>query len=907
LNFGRKWLESFVSTALLLTLCLYSCLSCAERRPVLDQIDLPHPYYYREMYLPQLTSGPSSLSWSPDGAELIYSMAGSLWRQRLDSAVAVQLTDGEGYDYQPDWSPDGRFVIYSSYRASAVELRVLDLSSGETRALTNQGAVSVEPRFASDGRRVVFVSTSYHRRFHVFTADFSAAGLGNVRRLTGEHRSELPRYYYSAFDHEISPVFTRDGREILYVSNRGHIQGTGGFWRMSAAPGPAERADADAAVGDGAAREFHYEETNWKAHPDVSPDGSRIVFSSYLGRAWHNLWVMPAGGGDAFPIAYGDWDQTAPRWSPDGRQIAFVSNRSGNTEIDIEQIPGGEIRPLPAPERHYRAPTTRLHLTVRDGAGQPASARFSVTDSAGRFHAPSDAWIQGDDGYDRQERSTEAHYFHVSGESWLDVPVGSVVVEVLHGLERRPERRVLDTEAGRDAAVTVDLSVGELAVPADGAWSSGDVHVHMNYGGAYRNTPAHLSAQAEAEGLSFVNALIVNKEQRIPDMPFSGLRTDPNSRADALVVHGQEFHTSYWGHLGLLDLPGGVILPGYAGYPGTAAASLYPMNADVADIAHARGALVGYVHPFDEHPEPLAQPAQPLTNELPVDVALGKVDYMEILGFADYRATAAVWYQLLNLGFRIPAAGGTDAMANFASLRGPVGMDRVYVRSPPAATGSVATSGSAAESGPAAAAHARPAAARDSAAASGSVPPPGGPLEIGPWLAGLKAGRSFATNGPLLGFELGGAALGDELDFAAARSGVPFTVRLASIVAVDHLDLVCNARVLRSFLRHPSSRAEFRGLIPLTASGWCLLRASTDGARAPILDNYVYATTSPIYVSIGGRPARSPADARYFAAWIDRIAQATAEYPDWNSAAEQNLVLERLAQARAVFVGLAGP
>jgi len=36
----------------------------AQREPVLKQIDLPHPYYFREMYLPQLTSGPSSVAWS---------------------------------------------------------------------------------------------------------------------------------------------------------------------------------------------------------------------------------------------------------------------------------------------------------------------------------------------------------------------------------------------------------------------------------------------------------------------------------------------------------------------------------------------------------------------------------------------------------------------------------------------------------------------------------------------------------------------------------------------------------------------------------------------------------------------------------------------------------------------------
>src|ERR1700689_5033127 len=99
----------------------------AQRQPVLKQIDLPHPYYYREMYLPQLTSGPSSLAWSPDSKELIYSMAGSLWRQRIDSGSAQQLTAAAAYDYQPDWSADGRWVVYSSYRNEAVGLWLLDV------------------------------------------------------------------------------------------------------------------------------------------------------------------------------------------------------------------------------------------------------------------------------------------------------------------------------------------------------------------------------------------------------------------------------------------------------------------------------------------------------------------------------------------------------------------------------------------------------------------------------------------------------------------------------------------------------------------------------------------------------------------------------------------------------------
>jgi hypothetical protein len=855
-----------LSAALLAAGLTVSALSQAERLPVLKQIDLPHPYYYREMYLPQLTSGPSSLAWSPNSTELIYSMAGSLWRQIVgggpDAGVARQLTAGS-YDYQPDWSPDGRWVIYSSYRNDAMELWVLDLSTGSAKPLLANGAVNVEPRFSPDGKRIAFVSTSYNKRFHIFTADFVEGKLSGAQRLTGEYKSGLPRYYYSAYDHEINPVWSRDGREIIYVSNRNHIYGTGGFWRTRSRAASGEAPAAGEPAPGAAAHEFHYEETNWKARPDVSPDGSRLVYSSYLGRSWNNLWVMPAQGGDAFPIAYGDWDQTYPRWSPDGTRIAFISNKSGNTEIGIERIPGGVAEMLSVSERHYLTPMARLHLDIKDAAGNAAVARVSITDAAGRFYAPANAWISADDSFDRSLGRTEAHYFHAQGEQWIDVPAGTVSADVMHGFERRFEQRRVSTTAGEVADVAVNLGEGTWQVPAAGHWVSADVHVHMNYGGEYRNTPAHLVTQAQGENLSIVNSLLVNKEQRFLDIAYNGMQKDPASQPNALVVHGQEYHTSYWGHLGLLDISGGVILPGYVGYPNTAASSLYPMNADVADIAHSRGALVGYVHPFDEYPEPIAKPHETLTTELPVDVALGKVDYMEILGFSDHRSTARVWYQLLNLGFRIPAAGGTDAMADYSSLRGPVGMNRVFAR-----------------------------------VADGEIKPE-------EWMASLKAGRSFATNGPLLGFTLGGAEIGDELKFDAPRQRVKFTVRLQSIVAVDHLELVCNGRVVQSFISlKPIDHGDFSGSVALKDSGWCIARASSEAGRYPVLDTYVYATTSPVYVTVAGAKPRSPDDARYFAAWMDRMTETTSAYPDWNNAGEKHLVLDRLARAKAVFVGM---
>src|SRR5258708_29885780 len=97
------------------------------REPVLKQVDLPHSYYWRELYLPQLTTGPSSVSFTPDGGSLVYSMGGSLWRQAIGSEEAVELTHPRAaYDYQPDVAADGRSVVFSRYDGDAIELWRLD-------------------------------------------------------------------------------------------------------------------------------------------------------------------------------------------------------------------------------------------------------------------------------------------------------------------------------------------------------------------------------------------------------------------------------------------------------------------------------------------------------------------------------------------------------------------------------------------------------------------------------------------------------------------------------------------------------------------------------------------------------------------------------------------------------------
>src|SRR6266513_2758773 len=184
-----------------------------------------------------ISSGPSAVTWSPDGRDVIYSMQGALWRQQIGSGVAVQVTGDAGYDYQPDWSPDGRFVVFARYANDAIELQLLDLATGAVRPVTANGAVNVEPRWSPDGGRIAFVSTAYDGRWHIFALPVAGGTPGDATRLTEDNDSKLPRYYYSAWDHYLSPTWSPDGKELILVSNRGHIHGSGGFWRMPATPG----------------------------------------------------------------------------------------------------------------------------------------------------------------------------------------------------------------------------------------------------------------------------------------------------------------------------------------------------------------------------------------------------------------------------------------------------------------------------------------------------------------------------------------------------------------------------------------------------------------------------------------------------------------------------------------------
>jgi hypothetical protein len=254
-----------------------------------------------------------------------------------------------------------------------------------------------------------------------------------------------------------------------------------------------------------------------------------------------------------------------------------------------------------------------------------------------------------------------------------------------------------------------------------------------------------------------------------------------------------------------------------------------------------------------------------LTDELPIDVALGKVDYYEVVGFSNHRESAAIWYRLLNCGFRLPAAGGTDAMTNYASLRGPVGLARVYVLPEPTADKSPL--------------------GRERA-----------------WLAGLKAGHTMATNGPLIGLAVDDKLPGDELQLPRGTHAVHVRGWLRSLTAIDHLEIVLNGIAVKAIpIDSDSTSANFDTEIPAHGSGWLLLRAWNEHSTADVFDLYPYATTTPVYIQEGSNPLRCEGDANFFLKWIDRVRAAATANSDYNTTAERTAVLQDLQAATRVF------
>jgi TolB protein len=299
---------------------------------------------------------------SPDGSRIAYfrMAAGqqTLWVWDRATDAHRQLTD-EGFEGLSEqnlrgmWSPDGKSVVYGSRRTGSQDLWIANVETGELRQLTRHIADEFDPRWSPDGQWVAFRST---RGGQSDVWVIPTAG-GQAVRVTDDQDVELavdwssdgtaltfhrapatahlwtvpvvggaPRQLTSGAAQDASPRVSPDGTRVLFSSDR---SGNADLWVVPLAGGEPQRL-TDSPVDD--------------ANGSWSPDGQTIVFVSRRGGR-PNLYTMPAAGGPATVLT--DWPGGAhdPAWSPDGRFIAFHSGRDATRE-DLWVIPasGGEAR-----------------------------------------------------------------------------------------------------------------------------------------------------------------------------------------------------------------------------------------------------------------------------------------------------------------------------------------------------------------------------------------------------------------------------------------------------------------------------------------------------------------------------------------------------------------------------------
>ena len=362
--------------------------------------------------------------------------------------------------------------------------------------------------------------------------------------------------------------------------------------------------------------------------------------------------------------------------------------------------------------------------------------------------------------------------------------------------------------------------------------------------------------QCAGEDLRVANFMVANSDtDGVFDREYFRGQSDPLSSDETILYWNQEFRSTIWGHMTLVNLKQ-VVEPVFTGFKDTTNPWDVPTNSDVAERTHWQNGLVNYTHVAQNPDDPYVNPYT--GKGIPVDVALGNIDSLDLN--ASYQGTTVLWYRLLNCGFRLPASAGTDCFLNRIRSRLPGG-DRVYV-------------------------HVNQR------------------FSYQNWIDGLRAGRSFVTNGPMLELTADGKQIGETIKLQR-----PAEIRLSatarSLFPMERAEVVFNGQVIASCkLNVEKTKAVLDASVKLQKSGWLGLRAAGPG-HADLPLGRQDAHTSPIYVEVGGEPAGSSKDAQAFLKWIDRLELALRVRDRFPSDEQQRHVQSQLDAARRVYVEIA--
>lgn len=375
---------------------------------------------------------------SPDGKQAAYVVttvdrkknrrATAIWVVDLDGRSTPRRLSAEGFNSNsPRWSPDGTRLAFLSARATQIaesgatpetpraQICILRMDGGEAQALTHlkNGASSFQ--WSPDGKRFVAVSRT-----------------GPSDQVApAAHRTDVRHYTH------ISYKFNDTG---WYDDKRSHL------FIVDASAGT----DKQLTTGD-----------DWNdTDPQWSPDSTRIAFVSdrtgkeYDGGHNKDVWVIAADGGPLLKISDHDFEDTQPRWSPDGKQIAFTGQTArrqfpkiyiapaagGASSLAVEDVdliptdlhwgPGDKELRFEAGvkgQSHVFRVDLNAHKAAPVTSGERAVRGFDVNEKAGVMTYLANDFQHLDDLYAATlDGSGERRLTHLNAKLWADLDVAPV-------------------------------------------------------------------------------------------------------------------------------------------------------------------------------------------------------------------------------------------------------------------------------------------------------------------------------------------------------------------------------------------------------------------------------------------------------------------------------------------------
>ena len=463
--------------------------------------------------------------------------------------------------------------------------------------------------------------------------------------------------------------------------------------------------------------------------------------------------------------------------------------------------------------------------------------------------------------------------FSCDGSFIIEVPPGKAVVHIERGKEYRPVDKEVVVNKGRNTSVSITLN--RWVNMAGEGWYSGDLHCHFGV-----NNLRVLRQLALSDDVNYEPILTLWNHQR---SAFSGKAwpdwtTGSSFFADSahlVTLRNQEIERiggrafESVGALLMFGLTKPVEMP--------LRNSKYPCDAVLGQAAKKAS------------PKCIIDTDKPIWGENVAGVALGLFDSVQVchnhyhrsatipsgwgMAGADledeksdwgqdelFHRTNLTYYRFLNCGFKLAVTGGSA----MGVMPVPLGYNRTYARL-------------------------------------------NGPLTEAAYLEAIRAGRTFATSGPMLVLTVNGLDSGAEIRFSSKQSK-PLLVKaqLRSIQPIDSLEIVSNGVVakrisLKDRMPSPLLKESVAMAFKPLRSGWVAARAlfkSPDGRLRQ-------AHTSPVYITVDGRPTASKKDAEFMMRWLDRLVEVSERPGRYTSDEKRAEVQAIFRRARRIYENIA--